>query len=119
MQHFSITKYGDADFNLRYADEELLDIIRNYIKKRIDAQEDYFTYFTLCKSILKTADSMNRLEGKEPNTYYASPNLSPKEFTRISRLLWTLILDRRIFVDFSNNAYIARYENDTVLGIIP
>lgn len=118
MQYFTITKYGDSNFNLKYDDSQLLDIITGYIQKKIAAGEDYFTYFTLCKTVLKKADSENMLLDKEADTFYASPNLSPKEYTRISRLLWKLILEGKIFVDFSNNAYIAHYENDTVLGII-
>lgn len=117
MQHYTITKYGEANFCLQYEDKELLDLIKDYINKKIEAKEDYFTYFTLCKSILNKADRDNRLIDKDPETYYTSPSLAPSEYTRISRLLWKLILDGKIFVDFSNNAYIAHYENDTILGI--
>ena len=78
----------------------------------------YFTYYTLCRFVLYKAKEGDALEGVDPNTYYESPNISQKELTRISRLLWDLILDRKIFVDFSNNAYMAHIGgNDTVIGI--
>ena len=118
MVNYSITQFGEAQFGLHYSDEDLIEIINSFIQKKKEEHSDYFTYYTLCKYILTMADSNNKLIGKEPNTYYQQPNLSQKEYTRISRLLWVLILDRKVFVDFSNNAYIAHYENDTVLGIM-
>lgn len=114
---YQITAYGDHHFGLKYNDEELLKIIGKYICDKKEHGEMYFTYYTLCRFILNEAIRNNALEGVEPNTYYESPNISQKELTRISRLLWDLILDRIIFVDFSNNAYMAHISNDTVIGI--
>lgn len=118
MVSYSVTQYGESQFGLRYSDEELSDIIGTFIKKQKSMDIDYFTYYTLCKHVLVYADKEGKLLGKELNTYYQQPSLSQKEYTRISRLIWNFILGRRIFVDFSNNAYIARYDNDTVFGIM-
>jgi len=116
---YQITAYGDHQFNLKYEDNELLGVINNYICNKKAHGDMYFTYYTLCRSILYKAKEEDALSGVEPNTYYESPNLSQKEQTRISRLLWELILEHKIFVDFSNNAYMAHVgSNDTVLGII-
>lgn len=115
---YQITAYGDHQFDLKYKDEKLLEIIENYICDKKTHGEMYFTYYTLCRFILYRAKKDDALEGVTPNTYYESPNVSQKELTRISRLLWDLILDRKIFVDFSNNAYMAHIGgNDTVIGI--
>ena len=115
---YQITAYGDHQFDLKYKDEKLLEIIKNYICDKKTHGEMYFTYYTLCRFILYRAKKDDALEGVTPNTYYESPNVSQKELTRISRLLWDLILDRKIFVDFSNNAYMAHIGgNDTVIGI--
>jgi len=115
---YQITAYGDHQFDLKYKDEKLLEIIENYICDKKTHGEMYFTYYTLCRFILYKAKEDDALEGIAPNTYYESPNVSQKELTRISRLLWDLILDRKIFVDFSNNAYMAHIGgNDTVIGI--
>lgn len=115
---YQITVYGDHQFDLKYEDKELLEIIEKYICDKKTHGEMYFTYYTLCRFILYKAKEDNKLEGVDSNTYYESPNISQKELTRISRLLWDLILDRKIFVDFSNNAYMAHIGgNDTVIGI--
>lgn len=118
MVSYSVTRYGESRFGLKYSDEELKGIISSFIQKQRSQDIDYFTYFTLCKYILQSADKSDKLSGKDPNTYYQQPNLNQKEYTRISRLIWNFILDKKIFVDFSNNAYIAHYENDTVFGIM-
>lgn len=115
---YQITVYGDRRFDLKYKDEKLLEIIKDYICEKRGRGEMYFTYYTLCRHILCKAREDGALRGVEPNTYYESPNISQGELTRISRLLWDLILDHKIFVDFSNNAYMACIGgNDTVIGI--
>ena len=94
-----------------------MDIIKDYINKKKQSGQDYFTYYVLCKYIINYADNSDKLAGKDKNTYYTSVVLSQKEYTRVSRLLWDLILDHKLFVDFSNNSYTAHYESDTVIGI--
>ena len=115
--YYRVTKYGDTQFSLKYEDEKLMGIIKDYIKQKKDSDENYFTYYSLCKFLIQYADSEEMLLNKERNTYYTSVKLSQPEYTRVSRLLWNLILDHKLFVDFSNNSYTAHYENDTVLGI--
>ena len=118
MVSYSVTQYGESRFGLNYSDEKLKGIIGAFIEKQRSDKKYYFTYYTLCRYVLNLADREFMLLGKEDNTYYQQPNLSQKEYTRISRLIWVFILDKKIFVDFSNNAYIAHYENDTVFGIM-
>lgn len=118
MFNYSVIQYGESKFGLRYNDEDLKGIVDAYIKKQKSQDIYYFTYFTLCKYILLEADRADKLIGKEPNTYYQQPNLNQKAYTHISRIIWDFIFERKIFVDFSNNAYIAHYDNDTVFGIL-
>lgn len=118
MVNYSVTQYGESRFGLKYKDEELSGIIEDFIQKQKSREINYFTYFTLCKYILIQADKTDQLVGKMANTYYPQINLDQNAYTRISRLIWIFIMDRKIFVDFSNNAYIAHYENDTVFGIM-
>jgi hypothetical protein len=113
-----ITVYGSHPFTLAYDDSEIIAFISDYITKRKNTRQPYFTYFTLCRIILEKAKNDNKLKGMEPNTYYESPDLAQSEYTRISRILWGFIWDKKIYVDFSNNSYIAHYENDTILGIM-
>lgn len=118
MINYSISQFGETNFGLKYNDQELKSLIGYYIQQKKNENTYFFTYLKLCKHLLAIADQANELVGKEAHVYYQTPDLSQKEYTRISRLLWDFILDRKIFVDFSNNAYIAHYENDTVIGII-
>lgn len=118
MVSYSVTQYGETQFGLRYDDEALKIIIDSFIQTKRDEKTYFFTYYSLCRHILMLADKEDKLIGKEPNTYYQQPNLSSKQYTRISRLIWDFILERKVFVDFSNNAYIPHYENDTVFGIM-
>lgn len=118
MVSYTVTQYGESRFGLKYEDEELKSIINAFIQLQRKVKDYYFTYYTLCRHIMLLADKEDRLNGKDANTYYQQPNLSGKEYTRISRLIWDFILEKKIFVDFSNNAYIPHYENDTVFGIM-
>lgn len=113
-----ITIFGNKQFEMSYEDEEIRSLIDRYIQNLLHKEIYYFTYYTLCKSILTTANKENRLVGMDPKTYYESPDLAQKEYTRVSRLLWERIREGKLFVDFSDNKYIAHYDNDTILGII-
>lgn len=118
MIRYSVTQFGVYRFELQYKDEELKGIIDSFINSQKDNKSTYFTYYTLCRHIMMQADKDDMLLGKEANTYYQQPELNMKEYTRISRLLWGLILEEKIFVDFSNNVYIPHYEKDTIFGIL-
>lgn len=115
--NFRITVIGSHPFSLAYGDDELKDFIWEYIKSRKEKGHPYFTYFTLIQIILDKANNEDKLEGRDKNTYYESPDLDQEEYTRVSRLLWDFIYDKKIYIDFSNNKYIAHYNNDTVFGI--
>ena len=112
---FEYTVYGDVLFDVTYNDKELDDFILSYVKTH--AEEGYFTYLKLCRSLLETAIKDGRLEGANDNTYYQSPQLKPNQYRRISMLLWKHILDGVIFIDFYNNEYVAHSPNDTTFGI--
>lgn len=107
--------YGDVRFDICYNDEELEALILSYVRSKIN--EGSFTYLKLCKSIIETAVKERRLKDARENTYYQSPQLKAKQYTRISQQLWHLILDGKIFIDFYNNEYVARIPNDTTFGI--
>lgn len=60
---YQITAYGDHQFDLKYKDEKLLEIIKNYICDKKTHGEMYFTYYTLCRFILYRAKKMMLLRG--------------------------------------------------------
>lgn len=100
------TIYEDYFFNLSYNDSELINLIETSIYERHNCKKPYFNYYSLCEHILCKAKENDALVDYEPNTYYESLELSQAEETRISRLLWYLILEHKIFFDFSNKTFV-------------
>lgn len=115
---YQVSVFGAHGFDLIYDDSELKIIIGDYIENIKNSELPYFTYYTLCNKILEDAYANFQLAGREKNVFYENPTLSSKEYSRISRTLWNFIWDRLIFIDFSNNQYIAHFDNDTVFGVI-
>lgn len=113
-----ITVFGESHFELKYTDEDIRNIIDRYIQDLKSREKYYFTYYTICKWILDEAIKNEAAKNFDPHTYYEIPIMSRKEYTRVSRLLWEFILEKKLFVDFFDNHSITRYDNDTTFGII-
>lgn len=113
-----ITVFGESHFELEYTDEEIRQKIDGYILDLKSKDRYYFTYYTLCKWILEDAIHNNAVKNYDYHTFYETPLMDRKEYTRVSRLLWELILKSKLFVDFFDNHSITRYDNDTTFGII-
>lgn len=112
---FEYTIYGDVVFELSYSDQELGDRILAYIRSK--KEDGLFTYFRLCHSLISVAIEEGCLIGAEKQVYYQSPQLSPSQYTRVSKMLWKYILEGKIFIDFYNNEYVAHSPNDTTFVI--
>lgn len=113
-----ITVFGESHFELKYTDKEVRDKIESYIQELKAKDRNYFTYYTLCKWILDDAIHNGYAENYDSQTFYEIPLMARKEYTRVSRILWILILESKLFVDFFDNHSITRYDNDTTFGII-
>lgn len=118
IMSIQITVFGESHFELKYSDEEVKQKIDGYIQDLKLKNIDYFTYYTLCKWLLEDAIQNNSVINYDNNTYYESPMMVRREYTRVSRLLWEFILSGSLYVDFFDNHSIARYDNDTTFGII-
>ena len=102
--------YDPNPVSLTYSEEELRTIIEQYIS----AQDYEFSYKSICHYVLDKA----KQEGKVPNagcTQYSSSELNPFSGIVVSRLLWEMIWEKKIFVAFGANPYQGGYPEDVRL----
>lgn len=102
--------YDPNPVSLTYSEEELRTIIEQYISI-CDLE---FSYKAICHYILERA----KQEGKVPNaeyTQYGSSELNPLSGIMVSRLLWEMIWEKKIFVAFGANPYRGGYCEDVRL----
>ena len=104
-----IEYYSHEPLFLQYTDAEILSVIHDYMNS---VEDNRFSYLQLCGYIMKTASNDNKLDQK-PDTIYLNPSLSPYEYSRISRLIWQLVWNREICIDFYDNPYQGKKVGDT------
>ena len=103
--------YVTCDSNpvpITYSQEELKQVIEDYLKE-VDTE---FSFRGLCSYIVDKALK----EGKvcdASHTQYSSREMSPLSAIEVSKCLWKLIWDKKIFIAFGENLYAARYAGDT------
>lgn len=100
--------YDSNPVPVTYTQEELRQVIDNYLK---DVTTE-FSFRGLCSYIIDKAIA----EGKVPNashTQYSSREITPLSAIEVSKYLWELIWDKKIFIAFGENLYVARYVGDT------
>lgn len=61
------------------------------------------TFFNLCYQLRQMAISENLLDKPETTTY-TNDELTPEDQIRVSRVLWELIWDKKIYVLFGRSA---------------
>lgn len=100
--------YDSNPVPVTYTQEELRQVIDDYLK---DVTTE-FSFRSLCSYIIDNAIA----EGKVPNashTQYSSREMSPLSAIEVSKCLWELIWDKKIFIAFGENPYMAHYAGDT------
>lgn len=108
--YFTRKIYGKTALNMNYSDEELKDLINIYFN-----EDGYYSYKSLCAYILNKAKENNKLD-KEPNTEYSDIEISLFDADRITKILWNKIWNKEIYIDFYDNPYTSRYNNDFHFG---
>ncbi len=61
------------------------------------------TFVNLCYQLLQLAIQEHMLEDPD-NTIYTNDEISPEDQVRVSRLLWELIWDRKVFLLFGRSS---------------
>lgn len=100
--------YDSNPVPVTYTQEELKQVVEDYLN---DVATE-FSFRGLCSFIVGKAID----EGKVHNaghTQYSSREMNPSSAIEVSKYLWELIWDRRIFIAFGENPYAARYAGDT------
>lgn len=100
--------YDSNPVPVTYTQEELKQVVDNYLKDMTTE----FSFRSLCSFIVDKAID----EGKVYNaghTQYSNHDLNPISAIEVSKYLWELIWDKRIFIAFGENPYVAHYAGDT------
>jgi hypothetical protein len=80
---------------MKYTDSELSDIVQRILKEASAP----ISFSKICSGIIDVALAENKLE-VESNVQYAKIEVTQEDGSRISRILWGLIWDRKLFIDF-------------------
>lgn len=100
--------YDSNPVPVTYTQEELRLVIDDYLN---DVTLE-FSFRGICSYIIDKAIT----EGKVPDashTQYSSREMSPLSAIEVSKYLWELIWDKKIFIAFGENLYMAHYAGDT------
>ena len=92
--------YDSKPVHLLYNDEELRDRVLMVIEGR--DKTIGITFVNLCYQIIQIAFQENKVVVPE-DTIITSEELAPEEQVRVSRILWELIWDHRIFLLFGRS----------------
>jgi len=92
---------------ITYTYEELEIIIDDFIK-----DNKSFGFHELCNFIVEKAKKDNKVVNAQ-NTKYSSSELQPSCNSIISRILWNLIWNRKLIIEFGTNPYRSQYPDDT------
>ena len=93
-------KYDSNPVRLLYNNEELRDRILMIIEGR--DKTTGITFVNLCYQIIQMAFQENKVR-KPDDTIITSEELAPEEQVRVSRILWELIWNHKVFLLFGRS----------------
>ncbi|WP_373725551.1 hypothetical protein [Bacteroides heparinolyticus] len=94
-------KYDAKPVRILYDDAKLRDRILVVISGR-DATLG-ITFVNLCYQLLQLAIQEHMIEDPD-NTIYTNDEISPEDQVRVSRTLWELMWDRKVFLLFGRSS---------------
>ena len=92
--------YDSTPVHLLYNDEELRDRINMVMDSRDHTTG--ITFVSLCYQVMQMAFQENKVK-KVDDAIITSEELAPEEQVRVSRILWELIWDHKIFLLFGRS----------------
>lgn len=93
--------YDKCPLRILYTDEEISALLLTYFAS---LEVKIITFSEISDYVLDKADKEHKLE-TEPNTRYNRIILTDEDGIRLSRILWDMILEKKIFLDFHRNPY--------------
>lgn len=100
--------YNPNPVPVTYTQEELKQVIDVFLKEVTTE----FSFRGLCSHIVEKAIKEGKVRDAS-HTQYSNRELSPLSAIEVSKCLWELIWDKRIFIAFGENPYAAHYAGDT------
>lgn len=100
--------YTKEPLTLDYDDDKIMSVIRTYIK---EATSRRFTFIQLCNYILQLYIKEKKTSN-DVSVIYLKPELRPSDYGRISQILWQLIWNKEICIDFYINPYQGQRTDD-------
>lgn len=108
-----ITYYDSNPVPVEYKEPEMREKVLSFISE--DRNE--FTFKTLSIFIVQTAIKEHKVKNAA-HTQYGSNEMDPMSSILLSKILWELIWDKRIFIAFGENPYAAHYAGDTRFVVV-
>jgi len=102
-----IIVYDPNPVPVTYTNEELKIIVSEFLSNI----ETEFSFSKLSTYVLERALCEKKVRNAE-TTQYSNRSLNPRVSIEISRLLWELIWEKKIFIVFGNNPYIPQNSQD-------
>lgn len=99
-------RFGISNIPLTYTQQELIQTVT----KLVDDMSTPFAFQNLCQQILVTAEQEGKLK-KEPATEYSTIHLTTNDIIAISKILWDMIWERRIYIVFDAYPYNTESQN--------
>ena len=93
--------YDSNPLQLLYSNEELRDRILMVMEGRDNTTG--ITFVNLCYQIVQMAFQEHQVKKADENTTLTNEELAPEEQVRVSRILWELIWDHKIFLLFGRS----------------
>ena len=102
-----ITYYNSNPVPVEYTEEAMKEKVLTFINDR----NGEFSFRTLSNFIIQTA--MNEQKVKDAaHTQYSSNEMDSLSSIQLSKILWELIWDKKVFIAFGENPYMAHYAGD-------
>ena len=90
-----IYRFGTSNLPLTYSFQEL----EQKISKMVTEMPSSFTFQQICGHVLQMADKEGRIQ-KAPSTEYSTIHLTSNDVQTISRILWNMIWEKKLFIVF-------------------
>jgi hypothetical protein len=103
-----ITYYTSNPIPIEYTEEEMKKKVLEFIIN-VDGE---FSFRSLSNFIVQTAMNEQRVKDAA-HTQYSSDEMDPFSSILLSKILWGLIWDKKVFIAFGENPYMAHYVGDT------
>lgn len=102
-----ITYYNSNPVPVEYTEVEMREIVLGYIY----SSKTEFSFRNLSYYIVQKAIEEQKVKNAS-NTQYSSNEMDSISSIQLSKILWELIWDKKIYIAFGENPFVTRYKGD-------